>query len=97
MAAFSAGNPKESQPGVARVVREISSYDPLILPTHRVHDPPPLHPVKVRQGVRDGVDPDVAHVQAARGVGEHAQHVEGLPMGAETKRQIWNGPSISGS
>ena len=33
------------------------------------------HSVVVSKGVRDGVHPDMAHVELARGVGEHGQHI----------------------
>jgi hypothetical protein len=39
------------------------------------------HPLVAGQQVADGVDPDVAHVDAARGVREHLEAVELGPAG----------------
>jgi hypothetical protein len=51
---------------------------PKRVPSHRVYDVVSPHLVVVGHRVADGVDPDVAHVQLARRVREHGQHVHRL-------------------
>lgn len=45
------------------------------------------HPLEVADGVADGVNPYVTHMQTAWWVGEHGEHVELLP-GALSKKKI---------
>ena len=74
------------------VPRRVLRGQPEGVPPHGVqHAPPALtHAVEVGEGVGDGVDADVAHVQMAGGVREHGQHVEGRGGGI-------SGKGISGS
>ena len=46
------------------------------VPAHGVQDSTAPHAVEVGQAVADGVDSDMTHVKAPRGVGEHGQDVE---------------------
>jgi hypothetical protein len=46
------------------------------VPSHRVEDVEPPHPLEARQEIADGVDPHVSHVDAAGRVREHLETVE---------------------
>ena len=59
------------------VPRRVLRGQPEGVPPHGVQHAPPARPhaVEVGEGVGDGVDADVAHVQMAGGVREHVQYV----------------------
>ena len=46
------------------------------VPAHRVQHVETAHALEPREEIADGVDADVAHVNAARGVREHLEAVE---------------------
>lgn len=45
------------------------------------------HPLEVGDGVTDGVDPDMAHVQTSRRVGKHGQDIKLLRLGGLNNRR----------
>ena len=59
------------------------------VPAHGVDDLVTLEAVVMGDGVRDGVDPHVAHVQGAGGVGEHGEDVLGLGTWRTGKRTLF--------